>query len=52
MTEQALAELRQAVESGFCDVSALRRDPDLAKVRAARGFQEVLDAASAKRETP
>ena len=52
MTEQAIAELRQAVDSGFCDVSALRRDPDLVNVRSAGGFQEVLDAASAKRETP
>ncbi|MBZ5623308.1 MAG: hypothetical protein LAQ69_31990 [Acidobacteriia bacterium] len=52
ITEQALAELRQAVENGFSDVSALRRDPDLANVRSARGFQEVLDAAATNRETP
>lgn len=50
ITEQAIAELRDAVANGFCDLSALRRDPDLAKVRSARGFQEVVDAASAKRE--
>lgn len=51
-TEQAIAELRHAVENGFCDLSALRRDPDLAKVRSARDFQEVLDAATAQREAP
>jgi tetratricopeptide (TPR) repeat protein len=52
ITEQALAELRQAVENGFSDVSALRRDPDLATARSARGFQAVLDAALARREAP
>ncbi len=52
VTEQAITELRQAVESGFSDVSALRRDPDLATVRSTRGFQEVLDSASAKRQAP
>jgi tetratricopeptide (TPR) repeat protein len=52
MTDQAIAELQQAVEDGFCDLSALRRDPDLANVRSAKGFKEVLDTASAKKETP
>lgn len=42
----AISELRQAVGSGFSDVSALRRDPDLARVRSAPQFQEVLAAAS------
>ena len=52
IADQALAELRQAVENGFSDVSALRRDPDLATARSARGFQVVLEAALAKREAP
>lgn len=50
LTEQSRVELRHAVANGFRDVSALRRDPDLAKVRSAGGFQEVLDAASAMEE--
>jgi tetratricopeptide (TPR) repeat protein len=43
---EAVAELRQAVERGFSDVSALNRDPDLAMVRSAPGFQDVVIAAS------
>jgi len=46
--EQALAELRLAVDSGFSDASALRRDPDLAAVRTVPGFQEVVASAASK----
>jgi tetratricopeptide (TPR) repeat protein len=48
MADLAIAELRQAVGSGFSDVSALKRDPDLARARSAPEFQEVLAAASQK----
>lgn len=44
--DAAITELRHAVEKGFSDVSALKRDPDLAAVRSAPGFQEVVSAAS------
>ena len=50
--DQAVGELRQAVESGFTDVSALRGDPDLKKARSAPAFQEILDAASSRRPAP
>ncbi len=49
--EQAAAELRQAVESGFSDIAALKRDPDLARVRSSPAFQGILAAASAPRGT-
>ena len=49
--EQAVAELLLAVDDGFVDSSAVRRDPDLAKARSAGGFQKVLDAISAKKGT-
>ncbi len=47
-TDQALAELHLAVDGGFSDTAALTGDPDLAKVRSAPGFQDVLVAVSSK----
>jgi hypothetical protein len=43
---EALAELREAVKGGFADVKALKRDPDLAKVRLDTGFSQILEAAA------
>jgi tetratricopeptide (TPR) repeat protein len=43
---EALTELREAVKSGFADVRALKRDPDLAKVRLDTGFSQILEAAA------
>ncbi len=48
--EDAIEQLRLAVDAGFKDVSWARRDGDLASLRADPRFQKVLDALEAGAE--
>jgi len=50
-TDDALAELQRAVDNGFSDTAALRRDPDLARIRSTPAFRQVMEIASSKGQT-